>query len=262
MQKVGVKMQKAYIIGIAGGSAGGKTTFARQLQTALADIDVLLLSMDAYFAGSRATVGRRKHGAALPGRQLPGGVRSAASAARRGRGCGSGGCRVLIVEGLLTLWDRALYEMLDLRLYVDCRADERIVRRLRRNMQWGCSFDEIADVYLDLVRTRHDEFVEPEPVAGGSGRQRQRMHGRRACRPYGLHPHTTLSTQTRRGRFPFGKRPYCLLRIYGFSAAARFAKPLHRFANAKQSSPPASATASQSRIVPSHPNDSENAAIP
>jgi len=42
-------MQKAYIIGIAGGSAGGKTTFARQLQTALADIDVLLLSMDAYF---------------------------------------------------------------------------------------------------------------------------------------------------------------------------------------------------------------------
>ena len=44
---------------------------------------------------------------------------------------------------------------------MECRPDERIVRRLRRNMQRGLSFDEIADVYLDLVRYRHDEYVEP-----------------------------------------------------------------------------------------------------
>ena len=168
-------MQKAYIIGIAGGSAGGKTTFARQLQTALADIDVLLLSMDAYFKpeaerpSAVGNTGRRYRDDNCPEAfDLPRLRRDAAEAAE------SGGCRVLIVEGLLTLWDRALYEMLDLRLYVDCRADERIVRRLRRNMQWGYSFDEIADVYLDLVRTRHDEFVEPsrwraELVVNGSG---------------------------------------------------------------------------------------------
>jgi len=168
-------MQKAYIIGIAGGSAGGKTTFARQLQTALADIDVLLLSMDAYFKpeaerpSAVGSTGRRYRDDNCPEAfDLPRLRRDAAEAAE------SGGCRVLILEGLLTLWDRALYEMLDLRLYVDCRADERIVRRLRRNMQWGCSFDEIADVYLDLVRTRHDEFVEPsrwraDLIVNGSG---------------------------------------------------------------------------------------------
>lgn len=81
---------------------------------------------------------------------------------------------MLIVEGLLTLWDCGLYEQLDLRLFVDCRADERIVRRLKRNMQWGYTFDEIADVYLDLVRTRHDMYVEPsrwkaDLVINGSG---------------------------------------------------------------------------------------------
>ena len=126
-RKVGAKMQKAYIIGIAGGSAGGKTTFARQLQTALADIDVLLLSMDACFrAGSRATVGRRKvPGAALPGRQLAR-RRSDLPRLRRdaARGCGKRRLprpdrrRPADASGRL----RAVPKWSDLRLYVDCRA--------------------------------------------------------------------------------------------------------------------------------------------
>jgi uridine kinase len=68
---------------------------------------------------------------------------------------------VIIAEGLLTLWDDDICKQFDLKLFVECRTDERIVRRLRRNMQSGLTFDEIADVYLDLVRYRHDEYVEP-----------------------------------------------------------------------------------------------------
>jgi uridine kinase len=68
---------------------------------------------------------------------------------------------LILLEGLLVLWDEEILSMLDLKLYVDCRPDERIVRRLRRNMTWGLSFDEIASVYLDMVRYRHDEYVEP-----------------------------------------------------------------------------------------------------
>jgi len=48
-----------------------------------------------------------------------------------------------------------------LKLFMECRADERIVRRLKRNLEWGLTFDEISGVYLDLVRYRHDEYVEP-----------------------------------------------------------------------------------------------------
>ena len=72
-----------------------------------------------------------------------------------------GQTEVVIIEGLLTLWDQDIYNQLDLRLFVECRADERIVRRLKRNMKRGLKFDEIADVYLDFVRYRHDEYVEP-----------------------------------------------------------------------------------------------------
>ena len=67
----------------------------------------------------------------------------------------------IIAEGLLVLWDDEICGLLDMKLFVDCKADERIVRRLRRNMSWGLSFDEVSDVYLGLVRFRHDEYVEP-----------------------------------------------------------------------------------------------------
>jgi uridine kinase len=68
---------------------------------------------------------------------------------------------VVIVEGLLTLWDDNICELLDLKLFVDCKSDERIVRRIKRNIQWGQTFDQITEVYLDMVRFRHEEYVEP-----------------------------------------------------------------------------------------------------
>nr|MQY60104.1 uridine kinase [Clostridia bacterium] len=62
---------------------------------------------------------------------------------------------------LLVLQDNDLRKLLDLKVFVDADADERIVRRLRRNMRKrGLSFDEIADYYLDSVRFRHQEFVQ------------------------------------------------------------------------------------------------------
>ena len=59
------------------------------------------------------------------------------------------------------MWDEEIYSKLDLKLFVDCKADERIVRRLKRNMKWGLTFDDVSNVYLDMVRYRHDEDVEP-----------------------------------------------------------------------------------------------------
>jgi uridine kinase len=54
----------------------------------------------------------------------------------------AGDLDVVIVGGLLVLWGEEICSRLDLKLFVDCRADERIVRRLRRNMGWGIWFDE------------------------------------------------------------------------------------------------------------------------
>ncbi len=157
---------RAYIIGIAGGSASGKTTLSSFLCNCLNEIGirVTVVSMDSYY---------------FPEEKLP-----------RVKGCVDEGkiyldynhpdsfdvellnrdidsfrssdeFDVIIVEGLLVLHEKDILKKLDLKVFVDCSADERIVRRIRRNMKWGHTFDNIADVYIDLVRFRHDEYVEP-----------------------------------------------------------------------------------------------------
>lgn len=156
-------MKKPFIVGIAGGSASGKSTFSEALKDALQGLEVRVIHMDSYFRPDKE---RPVVKAPITGRSylddnhpmsmdLDKMKRDLAETADSGR------FQVIIAEGLLTLWDKEIYDKLDLRLFIDCRADERIVRRLKRNMQWGLTFDEIADVYLDLVRYRHDEYVEP-----------------------------------------------------------------------------------------------------
>jgi len=155
-------MKKPYIIGIAGGTASGKSTFSDLLEKSLEKIKVKVIHMDHYFKSEQEKAHPK---AFVTGKiytddnhplsiNLPKLKDDLAEIAKKNA------YDVIIVEGLFTLYDDNICDMLDLKLFVDCRADERIVRRLKRNMKWGLSFDEIADVYLDMVRYRHDEYVE------------------------------------------------------------------------------------------------------
>ena len=156
-------MKKTFTIGIAGGSASGKTTFAENLAKSLSGKEVLTIHMDSYFKSedqrpfSQALVTNKmyvddNHPLSM---DLPKMERDLTDT------LSNSSYDIVIIEGLLTLWNKNIYDMLDLKLFVDCRADERIVRRLKRNMNWGIEFDQISAVYLDLVRYRHDEYVEP-----------------------------------------------------------------------------------------------------
>lgn len=149
------------LVGIAGGTASGKSTLAGRLVDALADLRVCVVHMDRYFLREkphmRAPITGQdyedhNHPASFDLQGLLRDVDAALAACE---------ADVILVEGLLTLQHAPLRERLDLGVFVDCPADERIVRRLRRNMARGLAFDDIAAFYLDSVRFRHDEFVEP-----------------------------------------------------------------------------------------------------
>lgn len=156
-------MKKPVIVGISGGTASGKSTLSNWLEGELSGLNVRVFHMDSYFKPDSV---RPKAAAHVTGKvyfddNCPEAIyheklrEDLAQAAAEGPD-------VILVEGLFALWYDWLYEQLDLKLFVDCDADERIVRRLRRNMaQRGLSFDEIAGVYLDMVRYRHQQYIEP-----------------------------------------------------------------------------------------------------
>ena len=71
---------------------------------------------------------------------------------------------IVILEGLFAFTDNDIYQKLDLKLYVDCQSDERIVRKLKRYREDVFTTEDIfgwlSDYNLDVVRYRHDEYVE------------------------------------------------------------------------------------------------------
>lgn len=156
-------MKKPYLVGIAGGTASGKSTMSRWLEEGLAGLNVKTFHMDEYFKpdGVRPKAKAHVSGEIYYDDNCPDTIYADRLREDLARALGQG-FDLILVEGLFALWYDWLYEQLDLKLFIDCQADERIVRRLRRNMaQRGLSFDEIAGVYLDMVRYRHDQYIEP-----------------------------------------------------------------------------------------------------
>ena len=173
-------MNQVYVIGIAGGSGSGKSTFAARLQESFPDT-VALVSCDNYY--------RAHHDIPLEKRRLlnydaPEALEfdlmvSHLKALKRGEAVdcpvydfslhnrSEEVCRiepkpVIIVDGILILSDPALRETFDLKIYVETDADERILRRAKRDMEVrGRHMEDIMHQYLTTVKPMHEAFVEP-----------------------------------------------------------------------------------------------------
>jgi len=155
-------LRRPFVVGITGGTGSGKSTLSERLRQALGDCVVTVLHMDDYFRPAKPPMRAPITGREYPDFNHPDSFDLVSMVSDLDARCRSEeAAQVIIVEGLLTLYHRPLRERLDLAIYVDAPADERIVRRLKRNMAKGYDFDEIADFYLDCVRFRHQEFVEP-----------------------------------------------------------------------------------------------------
>ena len=147
----------AFIIGISGGSCSGKTTLAERLG-ALFVGRAKVIHLDRYYKSpplqtvapiTRREYAEHNHPDCM---DLPKILRDVDAAAATHE--------VVVVEGLFALYFEKLRERLNLKVFVDLQSDERLYRRIKRwlNKQ---SMEEIADRFLDTVRYRHDEFIEP-----------------------------------------------------------------------------------------------------
>lgn len=171
-----------FLVGIAGGSGSGKTTFAQKIIQRVADPSVALLHQDSYYLASpppslAMTSGGYKfdHPEAFDWKllrshfeQLKAGGRVEVPVydyrtnQRTAEVEPVGPCQVIILEGIFTLWDAALRELFDLKVFLNVEADIRFIRRLHRDVrERGRSLDGIIRQYYDTVRPMHHEFLEP-----------------------------------------------------------------------------------------------------
>lgn len=173
-------MNSVYIIGIAGGSGSGKSTFARRLTEKFPD-SISLVSCDNYYkAHDDIPLKERRllnydapealefdlmvsHLRALKeGRAVDCPVYDFTLHNRSDKVVRIDPRPVIIVDGILILSDPALRETFDLKIYVETDADERILRRARRDMEVrGRKIDDIMAQYLNTVKPMHETHVEP-----------------------------------------------------------------------------------------------------
>ena len=173
--------KRPYLIGVAGGSNSGKTTIATRLAELIADEQLSLIKLDSYYiersneplevrAGANYDHPdafdwdlMNDHLAALSAGasvQVP--IYDYATHDRSDRCTTVNAAKVIVVEGILVLWEPRLRERFDLKIFVDTPPDLRIIRRLRRDVaERGRTPESILDQYLTTVRPSHELFIEP-----------------------------------------------------------------------------------------------------
>jgi uridine kinase len=169
------------LVGIAGGSGSGKTSFAGALLRRLGPERCLILAQDSYYKdGSTLTAEARTainydHPDAFDtsllvqdlrdlkaGRPVPCLTYDHAAYSRNVLPDPVTPMPVLLLEGILILAEEPLRRLMDIKLFIDTDADVRILRRLRRDLhQRGRSYESVEKQYLGSVRPMHLEFVEP-----------------------------------------------------------------------------------------------------
>jgi uridine kinase len=169
------------IIGIAGGTGCGKTTVVNQILNELPEGEVGVISQDSYYKDTthlsydeRIKINfdhprsidfdlLEKHLADLKNNipvHQP--VYSFVKHNRTGDTILTHPRKVMIVEGILILTNPELREMFDIKIFVHADTDERLIRRLKRDItERGRDLDEVLTRYQTTLKPMHDQFIEP-----------------------------------------------------------------------------------------------------
>lgn len=170
-----------WILGIAGGSASGKTRVAHAIVEELGTQEVLVIDQDSYYRdlGHLPIEERRRqnfdHPSSFDNQLLLEHVRvlrsggwvekptyDYAAHTRSPRTERIGGHTVIVLEGILVLEDPRLREQMSIKVFIDTDADVRLIRRLRRDVhERGRSVESVLRQYEEFVRPMHQQFVEP-----------------------------------------------------------------------------------------------------
>lgn len=168
-------------IGIAGGTGSGKTTVVHQIMSELSEEEVGIISQDAYYKTNdhlnmdeRALI-NFDHPRAIDfdlltshlkelkeGKSIHQPVYSFVHHNRTNDYVLTHPRKVMIVEGILILTNPELRDLMDIKIFVHADSDERLIRRLKRDIaERGREMEEVLNRYQTTLKPMHEQFIEP-----------------------------------------------------------------------------------------------------
>lgn len=172
--------RKICVLGVAGGSASGKTTIIKKIQEYFGE-DIAVISHDNYYKAHDDMPFEERcklnydHPDSFESQRMAEDVRKLLKGCpidmptydycnhnRAKETIRVAPKTVIIMEGILVLENRELRDLMDIKIYVDTDADERLIRRIQRDMiERARSIESIIAQYSNTVKPMHEEFVEP-----------------------------------------------------------------------------------------------------
>ncbi|VTS31249.1 uridine kinase [Streptococcus pseudoporcinus] len=173
--------KKPIIIGVTGGSGGGKTSVSRAILDHFPNARIAMIQHDSYYRDQAHLSFEERvktnydHPLAfetdfmieqlkelLEGRPVDIPIYDYKAHTRSPKTFRQEPQDVIIVEGILVLEDERLRQLMDIKLFVDNDDDIRIIRRIKRDMmERGRSLDSIIEQYTSVVKPMYHQFIEP-----------------------------------------------------------------------------------------------------
>lgn len=172
---------KVTIIGIAGGTGSGKTTVVKKIVEALPPHHVAVVPLDSYYNDTTSMTEEERHAINFDhpdafdwklltkqinelreGRAIEQPTYSYLKCNRLPETIHVEPKPVIIVEGIMTLINKKLRDIMDIRIFVDCDSDERLIRNIQRDtVERGRDVQTVLDRYLKVLKPMHEQFIEP-----------------------------------------------------------------------------------------------------
>ena len=169
------------IIGIAGGTGSGKTTVVRKIIESLPAGEVVLLPQDSYYKDSSHVPAEQRqsinfdhpdafdwellssHIALLrQGKSIEQPIYEYITSTRQKETIHIEPRKVVIIEGILALYDQKLRDMMDLKIFVDTDPDDRLIRVIQRDIiERGRTAEAVMERYVRVLKPMHQQFIEP-----------------------------------------------------------------------------------------------------
>lgn len=170
-----------FIIGIAGGTGSGKTTVVKKLTERLPKGEVVVIPLDSYYNDSSDVPAEerqkinfdhpdafewkllRRHLQELKeGKSVEQPIYDYITSTRQAQTIHIDPKEVVIVEGILTLWDKPLRDQMDLKIFVDADPDDRLIRVIQRDIvERGRTTEAVIERYHRVLKPMHEQFIEP-----------------------------------------------------------------------------------------------------